>query len=117
YFVIVAFATDPARVDELVEATFAEIEDLQQNGPSEDDVVKVQAQALATLEEQLETNNFWFTRIKDYIIYGGEDRIDFAAQEAAAAALTAEQIQTAAQELLRADNYVKVVLFPKSMQP
>lgn len=117
YFVIVAFATDPARVDELVEATFAEIEDLQQNGPSEDDVVKVQAQALATLEEQLETNNFWFTRIKDYIIYGGEDRIDFAAQEAAAAALTAEQIQTAAQELLRADNYVKVVLFPESMQP
>lgn len=117
YFVVVAFATDPARVGELVDATFAQIHDLQQNGPSAANVTKVKAQALANLEVQLESNAFWLSRFKDYIIYGGEERLDFDAQKAAAQALTAEQIQAAAQELLRGDRYIKVVLFPASMQP
>ncbi|HXF61890.1 MAG TPA: insulinase family protein, partial [Caldilineaceae bacterium] len=78
YFVVVSFATDPARVDELVEATFDQIEQLKSNGPTAEDVTKVRAQALATLEEQLETNSFWLQSLKDYIFYGGEDRLDFA---------------------------------------
>lgn len=117
YFTVIAFATDPARVDELVDATFAQIDALQQNGPTEADVTKVKAQALSTLEEQLENNGFWLSSLKDYIFYASSDKIDFEAQRAAAESLTAEKIQAAAQELLRSDRYIKIVLFPASMQP
>jgi zinc protease len=117
YFVVVSFGTDPARVDELVTATFEQVDALKQDGPSDDNVTKVKAQALSTLEEQLENNGFWLTALKDYIFYGGESRVDFAAQQAAAEALSAEQIQAAAQEYLNTDNYVQATLFPAAMAP
>jgi zinc protease len=117
YFAVVSFGADPARVEELVDATFAVIEEFKANGPTEEDVTKVRAQALTTLEESLEDNSFWLQTLKDYIFYGGEDRVDFAAVQAAAEALTAEEIQAAAQQYLDEGRYVQTALFPAAMEP
>ena len=40
YLGYVSFGAEPDRVDELVEAAFAEIEDLQADGPSEENLAK-----------------------------------------------------------------------------
>ena len=120
YFAVVSFGADPDRVDELVDATFAQIEDLQQNGPSAENVQIVQAQQRSTNEEQLEQNSFWANALKDFSFYGDADKLTVLDGEAygdLVDELSAEQIQQAAQEYLRSDRFVKATLFPEANAP
>ena len=116
YFIVASFGTDPERVQELIDATFAEIADLKANGPSAENVEKIIAQQASSHEEELETNKFWVTTLKDYSFYGTEDKLRVLDPEYddAIRALDAETIQAAAQEYLQSDRYVQAVLFPES---
>lgn len=117
YFLVVAFGTDPGRVEELVDATFVEIEDLKSNGPSAENVEKVIAQQASSHEEQLETNSFWSTTLKNHSFYGGDKLDVFAPEyEQTIEALDIESIQAAAQEILQTDRYVQTVLYPESYE-
>jgi len=119
YFVAIAFGTDPGRVDELVDAVFEQIADLQDNGPSAVNVEKVMAQQASSREVQLEQNSYWLTNLKDYVVYGDEDKLSTLRPEfqAAIGALTAESIQADAQQFLRSDRYIQVTLFPEAYAP
>lgn len=116
YFIAIAFGTDPGRVDELVDAVFEQIADLQDNGPSAINVEKAKAQQASSREVQLAQNNYWLTNLKDYVVYGSEDKLSTLRPEFQAAidALTAESIQADAQHFLRADRYIQVTLFPET---
>ena len=117
YFIVVAFGTDPGRVDELVEATFAEIDELTQNGPSQENVDKVVAQQASSHEEEMESNKYWSTTLKDYAFYG-EQKLDMLQPEYVdlITSLDADTLQAAAQEFLQDDRYVKAVLYPASYE-
>ena len=120
YFVVVSFGTDPERVEEMVDATFAQIEALQEDGPSAENVEIVQAQQRSANEENLEKNSFWATALKDFSFYADDDKLlvlDGEAFDGLVDELTAERIQQAAQEYLRADRYVKATLFPEAAAP
>ncbi len=115
YMLVVAFATDPARVDELVNATFEQIDELNANGPSPENVQKIVAQEKSSHEEEMETNEYWSTVLKNYAFYG-DQKLDALNPEYSdlIESLDAESIQAAAQEFLQSDRYVEAVLYPES---
>ena len=59
YQISVNFTCDPQRVDELVEAVFAQIEQIKEEGASEDNLGKIKEQQRRSRETQQETNSFW----------------------------------------------------------
>ena len=61
----------------------------------------------------MEDNSFWLTQLQDHLTTPGDDGGDILRYEKALAAVTAEDVQQAAQTYLPRDRYVKVVLYPE----
>jgi zinc protease len=118
YFLIISFGTDPERVSELVDATFSEIDSLRVNGPSPENLEKVIAQQTSGHQEEMETNAYWSTALKNGSFYGG-DRLTVLTPkyDEMISALDADKIHAAAQEFLQTDRYVEAVLYPESYAP
>ena len=116
YSLFVWFGSDPQRVDELVEATFAEIDDLQANGPTADEMSKVKEQVRREHETELAENNFWLATLSDYASDPNEDLAGRVDPQGLLDAVSAEDIQTAAQDYLLDDQYIKVILYPAAYE-
>ncbi len=114
YEASIGFGSDPQRVEELVGATFDILTDLRDNGPTEEEMVKVQEQARRTLEESQRQNGFWLDELEQ-LYYAAEpgDPLAMLGYEDDIANVTAAEIQAAAQALLNLDNHVRVTLFPE----
>ncbi len=110
----IVFGAEPARVPELIDATFAVIDDLQANGPSEENMTKARSIALSEDEEALKQNGHWLQVLKNAEIYPSLEVEDARQQAQLIEALTADDVQSAAQELFNPNRYVKVVLYPES---
>ena len=111
YLLYVIFGSDPARVDELFDAVFEEIDWLRDGG--EQDYLDTAKELLRTpREEQLRDNSFWRGQIEAVVQRDGEFSaiVDF---EERLDALTLEQVAAAARLYLTQDSYVRVVLLPE----
>ncbi|MEZ4868332.1 MAG: insulinase family protein [Caldilineaceae bacterium] len=117
YTIGVGFSCDPQRVDELVNAVFAQIADLQENGPSATNLEKVQEQQRRNLEENLEQNSYWLNQLTFYVEHPDADPHTLTEQQDAIHALTAADIQAMAQQILNNQRYVKAVLYPAAYKP
>ncbi|NJN81392.1 MAG: insulinase family protein [Caldilineaceae bacterium] len=115
-FVSLFFGSDPARVDELIEAAFAQIADLQANGPSAENLEKAKAIAKSANQENLEQNGFWLEAIKSAEIYPSQSLEELFERDALIDALTAEEIQQMALDHVDMTQYVRAALFPESFQ-
>lgn len=117
YGIFVGFGADPNRIDELTEAVFAIVEDIQANGPSAEDMVKAHEKERRGREEALRTNAFWLSTLSEYGFDPAKDVTsdieDFATR---LDAVTAADIQAAAQEYMPLDRYIQVVLYPESYE-
>jgi zinc protease len=107
----VSFTCDPARVDELVEAVFREIERLRGEGPSDDLVARARAQLRRGREEALRENGFWLGRLVA-AARTGEDPRDLLAYGARLDAVTPAAVREAARTYLTPERHVRVVLYP-----
>jgi zinc protease len=114
YNASISFVSDPERVDELVDAIFDLIAQLQTEGPSETLMTKATAQILRNHEEDLEDNFFWLDLLSAYALDPEADPREVLRFEEQVRGVTAEAIQAAAQEFLRQDRYIQVVLHPES---
>jgi zinc protease len=91
---------------------------LRKQGPSETNLAKAKEQEKRTHEEQLRQNGYWLSLLNDYAFDPQTSDPGVALRtDAIIDKLTVKDIQAAAQEFLRDDRYVKVVLYPASMQP
>jgi zinc protease len=113
YMVWVGFGADPQRVDELVAALFTQVADLQTNGPSSEELAKVQEQLRRNREEALQDNNFWLWIIEQHFSTPGQDPEDILAYDGLLAALQPADVQAAAQRFLPLDRYARVTLLPE----
>ncbi len=113
YMVWIGFGADPQRVGELTEALFAQVADLQANGPSPDELAKVQEQLLRNREEALQDNNFWLWTIEQTFTTPGQAPEDILAYGDLLAALQPADVQAAAQRFLPQDRYARVTLLPE----
>ena len=112
YLAAIFFGTDPAQVDELVQASFDQVADLQANGPSEENMEKIRAQLKSQLEESLESNVFWREALKEDIIFPSSTIEETIAQAEIIDALSAEKVQQAAQDLLSDERFIRIALLP-----
>ena len=119
YRVSLTFGSDPARVEELVDALFGLISDMQADGPREDLLEKARAQIIHQREEQLEQNSYWL-RVLEY--WASEDDVDLTnfvdlgAVEGRTEAVTAAEVQAAAIDYLPLDRYILVSLYPEDFE-
>ncbi len=113
YEVSVVFGSDPERAEELVDALFALIADVQVNGPRPDLMEKAKAQVLRQREEALEDNGFWLDLLASYAADQSQDPAEVLDLAARLDAIDAEDIQAAAVEFLPADRYIEVALYPE----
>ncbi len=111
YAVSIGFGSAPDRVDELVKATFAEIDSLKQYGPTDTDVEKVREIELRELQSGLRQNGSWLSLITQYV-HNGWDLADILGYEARIRALKASDVRDAARKYLDEKNYVSVSLYP-----
>ena len=109
----ISFTCDPARADELTEAVLAQIEQIKEDGPAEDDVQKVKEQQRRARETSLEENSFWLGTLDFYYSHPDEDLLDMLDYPALVSRLTADDVQQAAQQYLDLDRFVEVVLYPE----
>ncbi len=119
YEISLYFGSDPARVQELVDALFGLIAEVQADGPREDLLEKARAQIVRQREEQLEQNNYWL-RVLEY--WATEDDVDLASLvdlgvvESRTDAVTTDQVQASAIAFLRLDQYILVSLYPEDFE-
>jgi zinc protease len=114
--VTIGFGTDPAKLDELVAAVFAEVRALQAEGPSDSVVQKVKETQRRSLETSLRENRYWLGQLVAAHRYGSDPH-DILTYERLIASLTADDIRRAAQLYLPLDNYVQVTLVPEVPTP
>jgi zinc protease len=118
YSVSIDFTTDPALVNELVNATFATIDTLRTQGPTADDLAKAKEQEKRAHEDALAGNSYWLGLLENYAFDPQHSDPARAYKTAGLIdSLTVQDIQSAAQEYLRQDRYVRVTLYPKSAEP
>jgi zinc protease len=102
----------PENVDKVVAATFGEIQKIQEHGPDASDLAKVKQNWLTKHRQDLRENRYWLGKLQTAEMYKSNpaDLLDYEKQ---VAAITAADIQIAAQRYLKQDNYVQVVLYPE----
>ena len=115
YTLQIGFTCNPARTEELVKATFREIDALKTTGPTEQQVADARAGMLRDLETNLRDNNYVMGQIFARYV-DGEDPAGFFAIRPFYEKADVALIQQAAKTYLDTANYVKVVLMPEKKQ-
>lgn len=113
YNVFIIFSCDPARADELADATFAEIDSMQSARASAQNMQKVTEQQRRARETSLEENGFWANQIDYYYSREGADPATLLRYPELVDSLTAEDIQEAARRYLSREQFVRVTLLPE----
>ena len=111
YQISIAFGSDPARAEELLEEVAEELDWLREGGEQEYlDTVK---ELLRTpREERLRDNGFWLNQVQT-AMQRGESFNAVTGFDEWLEALTLEQVAAAARRYLTDDQYVRVVLLPE----
>ena len=105
----VSFAARPSLCDKLRDLAIQGINDLAENGPTDDEVTSAILNLKKNIPERRQTNSYWQGAIESYELYGHDVDVE---NEAAINALTKEKIQAALQEVLAQGNLIEVVMKP-----
>jgi zinc protease len=109
--VTISFGCDPARVDELVKATFDEIAAVQRGGIAPDYLEKVKQTFTRAREVELRSNEFWIGWLTAAYTFG-DDPILVLDQSKMTARMTSDNVKAAAKRYLDARQYFAPVLLP-----
>lgn len=115
YTLVIEFGCDPGRVQELTDIAIAEIKKIQENGATDEDIIKVKEMKRRELETSFKDNNFWIANLTNNFL-NGEDISDFANQDRLYSYISemyAEEFQTLAKKYFTWDNYATFVLMPE----
>jgi zinc protease len=116
YQVTIGFGSDPARMEELVEAAFAEVRAFQTEGPADSVVQKVKEAQRRASETNLRENGYWIGQLLTTDRWGLDPRNLIRYQDLIEQ-LSAADIRDAARRYIRFDNYVQVTLMPEKPNP
>lgn len=111
YSVSIGFGCDPERVDELLEATFREIEVFRTEGPPQEIVDKVRESQIRARETDLERNEWWASILEAQFI-NDLDPLDILRHDELTSTLTVDLVRDAAKRWVDPEQYVQGVLMP-----
>ena len=112
YSISVYYGTDPAKLDELKQAVFAEIKDFAKNGPSEEELEKAKEQMLRQREVALRENNFWLSVLSNTYYLKDGDFSEFGSYDDLVENIRQKDVKQAFNKYFDFDNYVSVALKP-----
>jgi zinc protease len=112
YSIGTTLPTGPEKVDQLVAALFAEIARLKADGPEPAELDKVKESWRQGYARRQRENGFWLNGLEESEL-DGTDPSQLITQAREVDALTAADIQRAAQRYFDTANYVQVVLNPQ----
>lgn len=112
YTLFLQLPCGPEKVDTLLFAANAEMQDLIKNGPSKENLEKVKKQWLEKHKVDIKQNNVWLSNLQQFY-FVGDDPDYFINYEKYVNALTPKDIQEAAKLLLNTKNVVTGILRPE----
>ncbi|MFW5762419.1 MAG: M16 family metallopeptidase, partial [Cyclobacteriaceae bacterium] len=112
YTFSIGFPCAPENVDDLSTTAVKLLKDLQENGPSEEDLKKVKETQRRIRLENLEKNSFWANALDQYYYYD-LDPATMLDYNKRVDNLSAEAIQKFAKKYIDTDEYIKIVLYPE----
>jgi zinc protease len=108
----ISFGSAPESVERLTQASLAEVARLQKDGPSAEDVQKVQEIERRELETSLKQNPYWMGSLQ-LVHMLGWDPLSIARREQRIALLTRDSLRAAFVRYFPLDRYTSVTLFPE----
>lgn len=111
----VQFTCDPKKVDELIKASLAILEEVKTTGITDENMAKVREQMRRGREDALRTNNFWMGRLNSLAQFSDFDVNDTTSYFTIANDLKSADLQQMARQVFTA-NYLQAVLLPESMK-
>lgn len=117
YRLNISLPCSPENVEQVIAATFAEIEKLKKEGPTQEELNKIKRNWIKNNKIALRTNEHWLNNLQNATLYH-TDPNDILSVEKRINDVTLADVKEAAVRYLKADNYVQVVLYPeKNGQP
>jgi zinc protease len=108
----IGFPCGPENVDDLVQATFDEIEKIKKEGVSDEDINKLKETQRKERKDNLKENQYWLNSLYGYY-FNNYDLSGYYEYEKQIESLTSKDLQDAAKKFLPADEYIKIVLMPE----
>jgi zinc protease len=113
YRFTVGFGAAPERLEALTAAALAQIDSVKKFGTTPEYLTKVKEAALRARETAIKQNGYWLSQISSFDQNGWPLR-EIPNGEQLISSLTVKDLQRAATEYLRTDNYVRVSLYPEN---
>ncbi len=107
---IIQFDTDPARVEEMIVLAIQGVEQIAENGPTEEQMVKIRENFLKNISESRISNSYWASNLRNYDLTGVDLDTE---REAIINSLTSEKVKNFVADLIGQGNFVKVVMNPE----
>ncbi len=114
--IAVAFGSAPENVDRMVAAVLEQAAKLRGEGPTDDEVKRVQELERRELETAMRQNAYWQNSMQTVHVLGWDVR-SIAKRLERAASLTRENIHAAAKKYLPETRYTVVSLLPQAATP
>jgi len=112
YLMIIFFGCNPNNTDNLANAVFKILREMQQNGPSEETMIKVKQQLIKQRETSVKTNDFWRQILTNMWIQN-DDVTTILEFEERVNKLTPNDIANFLQKYFDLEHYVRVNMFPE----
>jgi zinc protease len=109
----IGFGSAPERLEALTQAALAQIDSIKKFGTTPEYLNKVKEAALRARETSLKQNGYWLSQISTFD-QSGWPLAEIPNGEKLISSLTVQDLQRAAAKYLRADNYVRVSLYPEN---
>ncbi|RJE72090.1 pitrilysin family protein [Reichenbachiella sp. MSK19-1] len=115
YSMQIQFPCGPQNVDTLVHAAIGVVKNIQENGVSDENLNKIKEAQRRDLELNWKENSFWLGVILSYD-KNGFDLTKITELEDRIEDLSAKDIQKVAKKYVDTDAYIKVVLYPETLE-
>jgi zinc protease len=113
YSLSISFGCSPDREEELTQTVFKQIELLKKTGPDPGDLAKVKEIQRRDYETDMKQNGYWLDALWSAAFTGqSPERILDVPRRIER--LSVEDVRNTAGDVLRLDNYVKVILLPET---
>jgi len=112
FFLLVFFGCAPTNTDNLSDAVFKILRDMQKNGPSEETMGKVKEQMIKARETSMQTNEFWKNILSNQWLQN-DDVTTIPAFNERVNKVTSKDIADFLQQYFDIDHYVRVNVYPE----
>ena len=112
YMCNIMWSCSPDNVDELIATAEAEIAKLKSEGPSSDNILKIQETQRRQRETDLEENSWWLSALSQYYM-AGEDPLQILDYGSYVDGVTPEMVQQTANSFFNSGQRIQIVMYPE----